>query len=286
MNQDYVEHQNLVKKYYKETAWDFKYVWDWKKSGHPSVHFGIYDSEASNHQEAVINTIQQMALAAGVKRGDTVLDAGCGRGGASFWLAEKLKAKPTGINISKNQLEECRTENTKRNLSIEFIESDFCNTPFKDNSFDVVWACESSCHSPRKFDFYKESFRVLKPGGTIVIGDCVRSSRTLHSGDEALLQSWLSNIFCELDTEEEHKDNLSKNGFTDFHMKKYVREIYPSVKNAYNHFKKFGAIGKALSGLGIISKLRYQNAFAAGQQYKALQSGLWYYSIFTARKQA
>ena len=106
MDQKYEQHQDLVKKYYKETAWDFKYVWDWYKSGYPSVHFGIYDSGATNHREAVINTIRKMAMAAGVKAGDKVLDAGCGRGGASFWLAQELKAIPTGINISKNQLEE------------------------------------------------------------------------------------------------------------------------------------------------------------------------------------
>lgn len=33
------QHQADVRRYYKDTAWDYKYVWDWNKSGYPSVHF-------------------------------------------------------------------------------------------------------------------------------------------------------------------------------------------------------------------------------------------------------
>ncbi len=284
MSKDYSKHQNLVKKYYVETAWDYKYVWDWHKSGYPSVHYGIYDSEAINHQQAVVNTIRKMATAAEVKAGHKVLDAGCGRGGASFWLAEQLNAIPTGINISKNQLEECKAEAKKRNLDICFLEADFCHAPFDNNTFDVVWACESSCHSPKKLDFYKESFRVLKPGGIIIVADYIRASRNNSTEDEALLESWLSNFFCEIDTESEHQKNLALAGFGNFKIQKYVKEIHQSIKNASNHFLKYGKIGKALLKLGIISEIRYLNAYAVDQQYKALQKELWYYGIFTAQK--
>ena len=118
----------------------------------------------------------------------------------------------------------------------------------------------------------------------LVIGDCVRTSRNNSPDDEALLQSWLSEIFCELDTEEEHKKNLDEAGFRNFKMQKFVKEIHKSVENANTHFMKYGSLGKVLSGLGIISKLRYLNAYAAGRQYKALEKGLWYYSVFTAQK--
>ena len=40
---------------------------------------------------------------------------------------------------------------------------------FEDDSFDMVWACESGEHMPDKKKYVEEMTRVLKPGGTIVI---------------------------------------------------------------------------------------------------------------------
>ena len=40
---------------------------------------------------------------------------------------------------------------------------------FPDNSFDLVWGCESGEHMPDKSKYVEEMTRVLKPGGTLVI---------------------------------------------------------------------------------------------------------------------
>jgi MPBQ/MSBQ methyltransferase len=40
---------------------------------------------------------------------------------------------------------------------------------FPDNTFDIVWACESGEHMPDKKRYVEEMARVLKPGGRIVI---------------------------------------------------------------------------------------------------------------------
>ena len=42
-------------------------------------------------------------------------------------------------------------------------------TTKQDNSFDLVWACESGEHMPDKRAYVEEMVRVLKPGGTLVI---------------------------------------------------------------------------------------------------------------------
>ena len=46
---------------------------------------------------------------------------------------------------------------------------DALNMTFPDNSFDLVWACESGEHMPDKKLYVEEMARVLKPGGRIVI---------------------------------------------------------------------------------------------------------------------
>ena len=51
---------------------------------------------------------------------------------------------------------------------------------FDDNTFDVVWACESGEHMPDKKAYVEEMARVLKPGGRIAIATwCQRDNRTI-----------------------------------------------------------------------------------------------------------
>jgi MPBQ/MSBQ methyltransferase len=55
---------------------------------------------------------------------------------------------------------------------------DALNMTFPDNSFDLVWACESGEHMPDKKLYVDEMTRVLKPGGRIVIATwCQRDDR-------------------------------------------------------------------------------------------------------------
>lgn len=46
---------------------------------------------------------------------------------------------------------------------------DALDMAYPDNSFDLVWACESGEHMPDKKKYVDEMIRVLKPGGTLVI---------------------------------------------------------------------------------------------------------------------
>jgi len=41
--------------------------------------------------------------------------------------------------------------------------------PFADASFDLVWSLESGEHMPDKVKFLQECYRVLKPGGTLIM---------------------------------------------------------------------------------------------------------------------
>ena len=53
----------------------------------------------------------------------------------------------------------------ERNLSnVELRVMNALNMDFPDNTFDVVWACESGEHMPDKKKYVEEMTRVLKPG--------------------------------------------------------------------------------------------------------------------------
>jgi len=57
-----------------------------------------------------------------------------------------------------------------RGLSnVNFQVMDALAMEWPDESFDLVWACESGEHMPDKKKYVEEMVRVLKPGGTLVI---------------------------------------------------------------------------------------------------------------------
>ncbi|HNM26892.1 MAG TPA: hypothetical protein PKL15_15730, partial [Saprospiraceae bacterium] len=74
-----------VQTYYALTGFDYRIIWAGGRN--LAVHFGYYDEHANRHQDALDNLNRALADYAGIRPGERVLDAGCGRGSAVFWLA-------------------------------------------------------------------------------------------------------------------------------------------------------------------------------------------------------
>lgn len=250
------------------------------------MHFGYYDEHADKHRAALSNMNRAMADLVAVQPGERVLDAGCGMGSACFWLEENRQAQVTGISIVASHLEDCRHNARKRHSRLtHFIEADFCNTPFPDGYFDVVWACESQCHAGNKADFYKEAFRILRPGGRLVVADYMRKARPVSTLGESLLEGWLQPwAIPDLDTEEEHKQHLRSAGFQSFEIKDITPNVRTSLRNLHHLCRKWLPIGKVLLLLRIVNKVRLANVRACIRQYEALEEGAWFYVMVTGVK--
>src|SRR3989338_997704 len=89
--------------YYNQAHGDYRLVWNIDKT--LSMHYGFYDKTNQNHADAVTNMNNILSRIARVKSKDRVLDAGCGVGGSSIWLAKNIGSKVVGININKKQVE-------------------------------------------------------------------------------------------------------------------------------------------------------------------------------------
>lgn len=147
------------------------------------IHLGYYSPEEmakgyrkKNFIQAKYDFIDEMMAFAGIEpskfENAKVLDVGCGFGGTSRYLAKKLgqKASVTGITLSPKQVER-GTELAKEQgtPNAQFTVMNALAMEFPDNSFDIVWACESGEHMPDKKAYIDEMMRVLKPGGTFVM---------------------------------------------------------------------------------------------------------------------
>lgn len=98
-----------------------------------------------------------------------VLDAGCGTGAILLLLQERYPDKRyTGIDLSSKMIAVARH---KKKKGMEFIEGDCEALPFKGRSFDVVICSMSFHHYPNPEKFFENVFRVLRPGGRLILRD-------------------------------------------------------------------------------------------------------------------
>lgn len=103
------------------------------------------------------------------KKGDKILDLGCGDGFYLYLLSHlDLKADLTGIDFDDKALKSARKNLQDKKVTLK--KSDIMRgIPFDDESFDKVLASEVIEHLPDDIKGLKEVYRVLKRGGEIVV---------------------------------------------------------------------------------------------------------------------
>ena len=124
-----------------------------------------------------------------------VLDVGCGIGGTSRHLAKSLgpNSKVQGITLSPNQVKRATELAAEQNLpNASFQVMNALAMDFPDDTFDLVWACESGEHMPDKKKYVEEMVRVLKPGGRLVIATwCQRSTPPAFTDEDLVNLDYL-----------------------------------------------------------------------------------------------
>lgn len=134
-----------------------------------SKHFGYYPNKKKDisEDEAQRNMQDKIAEKLELTSEDVVLDAGCGEGVVSRYLAEEYQANITGITLVPFEAKIARTDahSSDAGSKLSYHVMDYSNTAFPDNTFDAVYTTEALCHSPDIERTLRELFRILKPGG-------------------------------------------------------------------------------------------------------------------------
>jgi cyclopropane fatty-acyl-phospholipid synthase-like methyltransferase len=273
-----------VAAYYNQTQNHYQRWWQLAKG--MALHYGIWDDDTGSFLEALNNTNKYLAELVGITIGQRVLDAGCGVGGSAIFLAKNHKVQVTGITLSELQAETANKNALFHQVDqlVEFKVLDFCDTKLYNDSFDIIWACESSSSATDKQQMAAEWFRLLKPGGKIVLSDFFKTSDTQDDKDQ-LLDKWAATwAMSPLVTNGYLTRQLEVAGFEIKQTNDLTNNISKTAKRMYLTYW-LGLIPSKLYNTIFGASTYARNHYKSGlYQYNSLKQGLWQYNSILAIK--
>ena len=228
--------QISLEQYYSEAGPDYG---AWSRDF--NMHFGYYragmnplDRETMLEQmnAEVLTRLQLEGIAQ-----PQLLDLGCGLGATLRSFARRLpNARLFGVTRVPWQVEQARALNQAagRGRRICLIESDYEDTSLlPQSSYDGVYALESSCHAhgADKGALLQQAYRLLRPGGRLVVADGFLARR----GFVSRLQERIYRKLCECWVIEElaqlHRftERLEQLGFREITVEHLQMRVAPSV---------------------------------------------------------
>lgn len=281
------KHASEIAEYYRLCNNAYRDAWGLDRN--MQLNLGLWKKGTKNLSQALYHLNEEIAQYTELKKGDKVLDAGCGVGGTAIHLAKNYACEVIGITLAPNQLEQAKENVQKAGLddSCNFQLMDFTSTDFADESFDVIIGIESICYAEPKSAFLKEAKRLLKKGGRLVLAENLQAKKELNQNEYDCLYTHAFNG-CKvksLDTEEEYLNNLKQLGFSSANCFDYTEFIRPSIRRLrrfyypawlYNCWHQL--IGKPFS------ETQEANTKMCYYLQSSLNRALWKYGIIKAVK--
>jgi SAM-dependent methyltransferase len=202
----------------------------------------------------------------------------------------KTRSKNAGvaeISISARQIEKAKTlaKQAKVDHLVSFSVIDYLQTGFPKESFDVVWAIESVCHTERKEDFLQEAYRVLKKGGRIIIADgFIKRVPKTESEKRLVTDFYKGMLLPNLYTFGQFEDAMKKTGFKHVSVVDKTHEIVPSAKRFYLICRFMYPLIVIAATFRIVPKIFIAGCNAGIIQYEAVQAGVGGYGIMYGEK--
>ena len=128
----------------------------------------IFNGKNDNLELAQNNKYQKLADLSSIKKGDNILEIGCGWGGFSEFLAKNYDCQITALTISREQFQFTTERMEKANLTSK-VKVVFCDYRNIKGQFDKVLSIEMFEAVGREYwkTFFEKIKTILKPNGNV-----------------------------------------------------------------------------------------------------------------------
>lgn len=217
--------------------------------------------------------------------GKKVLDVGCGLGGVNIYLAKKYNVDIIGVDKEPYMIQEAekllseQPYPLKGRISLRTLKTPVSLAEFPDNSFDLVYNKEMLFHLPKadKESYVKEMFRVLKPGGKILVSDW--NSKTTEMGPNTK-RALRTEGFCHPITPQAFQDILKRAFFVDIVFKDNSDKHVDYSKRDIKRLSQEKDLVCNEAGIEAFERVTTNfNLFLA-----VIESGEWHASVFVGTK--
>jgi len=275
-----------IKNYYNRVQKLYDIIYS-KGTNH--LHYGFWNKNTKSIKESLMNPLKFLCKILKINNKDIILDAGCGIGGTSIYIAKNYRAKVIGLTISDVQLNRAEELKFVNNLQskIKFFKDDYTKTHFKNSSFTKIFGIESICYAHKKLDFIKEAYRLLKKEGKLVVIDAFLLRDNLNKNEEKILKNFLEGwAVPNLSTIKSFKQDLKKVGFKNIRYYDKFKEIKKTRDRIYRLAKIGYLPGLIAYKLGLVPKEMHFNTLAGLSQKKLFSKriNMATYGIFIADK--
>ena len=148
---------------------------DRRQSDDPAGRFGpgIYAAWRESPLGEITENLEQRLLLrlAGELHGRSVLDVGCGDGTLALAFARRDAASVVGCDVDPRMISRAVNRATQEQQAVHYAVANALHLPFADQNFDLVTAITVLAFIPEPETAVREMAHVLKPGGSLLIGD-------------------------------------------------------------------------------------------------------------------
>lgn len=264
--------------YYERTQFLYNLLWSKR-----ALSYWLWGQGVRTVAQAIENQYQFVRATLHVSDDDHVLDLGCGTGGSAIRLAQLTGCQVTGLTLSEKQIVQANRMAATAGVAhlVTFRRIDFEQPlPFQEKSFSKAYSVEALCYATDKAAALKEVFRVIQPGGEILILDgFLRRPIT----DADLIRSY---TLCltgwrvpSLSTQEQFQDYLESAGFSAIQWHNKSTDVLPSSTRIRRLGLLLWPITRLLSWTRLIPISLHENTVTMIEQHRALREYAMYLAV-------